>query len=322
MITFTEKNISSLSGELNPSYGSHKVRSRNKQCSLGESPDNFISLTPLNNLGGVAVYHPFFTSVLKIPIKTTIYYCSKGKRKMWFHFLSLKKLRKKQMIKDWRKTSLSQIPYFICRQTFIKRTLLVIKEGLAYEKDGNLYLKSLDKSVTEEGEKFIRVLNDSHLIKRIQLEVLKKQLRAQERRILSQQEENQVTGSELPVTHKIGDKYVTTTTNPNALPNHSCIGIAKLFGYSSSYSGWLILKNCAPLVTVTKRFIDLDAPYSSNNSTYIGKPIQFVKGRAMRPIASIIEVKMQRAKKGIVGLNIPKYKTERLINSYYNDIID
>ena len=237
----------------------------------------------------------------------------------------MKKLYKKSVVKDWRRLDRTRLHIPLSRPTYFSRVREMIGMGLAYDDGGDLHILAMDKIIAKEGiehEHFQRISNCGNISKKIKLKIIDRGLTRQKQRLKFQQENATTSRQNFAVSHVIGNEIKTYTDVPDFSPNYSCIGIAKMFGYSSSYSGWRILKDNAENLNVIKRYISPRENWTSPNATYKGVPIAFVNLQERRPIASIIEVKLPKCKKGVAGLNNPKFRVAQWINSLYGDTWD
>lgn len=268
---------------------------------------------------------PFFRDTLKFPLLTFCDFEKRGCGKAFELYLVMGKLHKYRDIHAYRVLDLSLLNIRMSRNTYHKRVNQMVELGLAAVKDGNLSLRKLDKVVTIEGEKFIRVTNDKKVIERIYTEILKREIKQQQYRCDQSQKVYRVNlaNRAFSVLTKIGEKISISSEVPDYISNMSCIGISELFGRSSSYFGWNILNKLkeAGFIAIYKRYVPIEDTYVSKNwkRAKNAKPILVVNEVQVNPIASVIEIKMNRCKRGESGLNNPKYYAEHRINNLYGD---
>lgn len=267
--------------------------------------------------------YPFFTDVLKFPLHTYEYYAKAGEEMIFLLYLELGKKRKRQVINNWQTLDLSGLSVK-SRKTYLERIARMIQLGLAVIEGDRLCLRKKDRIIQGDirKEKFVRVHNDKLVKQRIHTEILNFYLRRQGHNA-SQTELRQV-GATYTVLTKIGDRVREDQTSPSYTTSISCIAVAELFGYSSSYSGWVILNKLkeAGFIGLYKRYVPIEESYRSANwrKQKMCKPILIEGGRRVNPISSEIEIKMVRAKRGVSGLMNPKNRFSNYLNSLYGDV--
>lgn len=233
------------------------------------------------------------------------------------------KLRKYRDIHEWKKLNLSLLPYRISRTSYFKRVKRMIELGLATENGKNLSLRKPDKAIVQPNEKFVRVINDKKVHSRIIVEILKRKSKHQEYHFPQKETSPKSIKRTFDVLTEIGGDVKSRNVVPDYTTNFSCIGIAKMFGYSSSYSGWTILNKLkeAGFIAIYKRYVPIEDTYHSPNwkQRKLSKPILVVNGKQVNPIASEIEIKMSRCKRGEAGLNNPKFAVQFWLNDLYGD---
>lgn len=252
------------------------------------------------------------------------YWMGRGEEKVFLLYLQLGKLRKNQTINDWEKLPLDQLSVK-SRKTYCERVCRMVELGMAEFEGFRLRLFKKDRIIQGDPwkEKFITVENDKNVQHRIRTEIIRPILRAQGYQA-NQTEKRQSSQQHTVLT--LGNAILETQSSPSYVVSLSCIKAAEHFGFSSSYSGWVILKKLEELgfIAIYKRYIPIEENYRSVNwrKQKMSKPILNIDGRLVNPISSMIDLKMPRAKKGVAGLHNPKNRVVNRLQSLYGDITD